>query len=243
MNHGNDHVVRVSIISGQHPVTGQRIMNSVAHHNLHITQAAFTGGESPVSFIRPMGGDIFLTKSAEDAQNAIDAGIASAILRSMPESWLEDENEPVRIALDGDAVLFTDECEAIARRDGLDAFMKNENENRDIPLSDGPFGHFFRLLHLVRERRPGEIRLSLVTARSGIAAHRALFTLHQWGCDPDDAFMLGSLSKGPVIEALRPHIFLDDGERHVNACSPHAPSGLVPYRTDGSMSALTVTSS
>ncbi len=237
---GEPRAVRVVVASGQHPFTGRRVMAGARHHGLDITQAAFRGGSSVAPVLRGMGADLFLTRSAADAQAAIDAGVAAAVLGPLPGGWdgADDGGGPLRVALDGDAVIFDDACEAVARRDGLPAFLRRERSLVDIPMDDGPFGRFFRLLHGLRSARPGEVRILLVTARDGWAADRAINTLRHWGCEPDEAFFLGEIPKGPLVAALRPHIFLDDAERHVAAAAPHAPSGRVPYRSDGAVAGI-----
>ena len=238
LNTPGDEVVRAVVASGQHPFMGMRVMTSARHHGLEMRSAAFTGGQSPVPYLSALETDLFLTRNSDDAQAALDAGIAAAVLGPLAPFWKEDEDGPLRVALDGDAVIFSDACEAVSKRDGLEAFYERQGRLINEPMADGPFAGFLRGLHALRMRRPGRVRISLVTARNSVGADRALRTLMAWGVQPDDAFFMGGLSKGGIIRALRPHIFLDDAERHVKDCTEHAPSGRVPYLTIGELARL-----
>lgn len=226
------------IVSGQHPFVGMRVMASAKHYGLPLDRAIFTGGRPSHSYLTAMGVDLFLTRNAQDAQLALDAGVAAAVMGPLPTSWVEDKDSPITLALDGDAVIFDDECEAVSKRDGLKAFYERQEEMLTEPLADGPFAKLFRRLNGLREQAPGAVRICLVTARDSVARDRALMTLRAWGIQPDEAYFLGGIRKGGIIKAMRPHIFLDDAVHHIQDSGEHAPSGRVPYLSSGKVAGL-----
>ena len=234
LNSEEETLIEAVIVSGQHPFAGMRMLHSAAEAGMKINKAFFTGGSPSYPYLRACYADLFLTRNTEDAQKSMDEGTAAAVLSPMPQVWTERDG-PVLVALDGDAVIFSDACETVAKRDGLQAFYRRQSDNMDIPLSDGPFAGLLRKLDVIRSRRPGCIRLCLVTARDGVAMDRAMMTLLKWGIQPDEAFFLGNLGKGEVIRTLRPHIFLDDAEHHIRDTEIHAPAGRVPYLSAGDM--------
>src|SRR3989442_13625333 len=83
--------------------------------------------------------------------------------------------EGLRIAFDGDAVLFSDEAERVYKREGLDAFTASEVTATREPLSGGPFKSFLAALHRIQSEFPADrapVRTALVTARSRPAHQR-----------------------------------------------------------------------
>lgn len=224
---GPSPLVEVVIVSGQHPDTGLRILNSVASHGLSITRAGFTGGAPTAPYIKAFKADLLLSRSAKDVQEAVDAGVAAAQMYDF-QGGAPDAAE-IRIAFDGDAVLFSEESEALYKREGLAAFQENEREKAHVPLPDGPFGKLLRALHRMQEGVPGAIRTALVTARNAPAHERALRTLRSWGVSVDEAFFLGGLGKSEFLAALRPQIFFDDQDYHLAPASRVVPSAKVPY--------------
>lgn len=61
------------------------------------------------------------------------SGIAAATM-FMPEKLTEVSESQLRVAFDGDAVLFSDESERIFKAHGLDKFFEHERENEDTLL-------------------------------------------------------------------------------------------------------------
>lgn len=221
----------VAVISGAHPDTGLRILKSIDHYGLDIDRAAFTGGAPTTPYLRAYNIGLMLSRSRSDAQEAIDAGIAGAQLQPhLADASREDSQ--IRIAFDGDAVLFSEEAERIFQQHGLDAFSAHERINAHTPLMEGPFAGFLKGLHDIQMAFPPEnrpIRLALVTARGAPAHERALRTLRAWGIGIDEAFFLQGLSKREIIRAFDPHIFFDDQEKHIQSAADLAPSGSVPW--------------
>lgn len=228
-------MVEVIIISGLHPDAGLRVMKSLDHYGLKIDKAAFTGGGDAVSYIGPFDVDLFLSQSADDVQRASDLGHAAAFMYQPPSNLTEGEKGPVRIAFDGDAVLFSAESELIYKQSGLAAFKKHEQEKAHLPLPEGPFAKVFRTISKLRNRNKGSqdlFRISLVTMRSGEARERAMRTFRSWGVQVDEAYFLGNVAKANVLQALKPHIFFDDQDVHLRHSRAFAPVAKVPYQSD-----------
>ncbi len=222
--------VEVILLSRNSGDTGLRIFNSIQHHGLDIARAAFTSGAPTSDYVHPFGADLFLSANAEDVSRALEAGVAAATI--MPSTATDGHAEQLRIAFDGDAVLFADESERISQEQGLDAFHRSEQERAAEPLAGGPFRGFLAALQRLQAAFPAEtspIRIALVTARSAPAHKRVILTLRQWGVRIDEALFLGGRDKGPFLEAFAADIFFDDS--HVNVESPrrHVATGHVPH--------------
>ncbi|NBB75639.1 MAG: 5'-nucleotidase, partial [Bacteroidetes bacterium] len=185
--------------------------------------------------------DLFLTTSEEDAQFVIDTGACAAAVLSVPpdRTPIATDGE-VRIALDGDAVLFSDESEIVYKTGGLDRFREREQDLEDQPLPGGPYEDFLKALARMQERLPtrveySPVRLALVTSRDSPADLRVIKTLRAWGVYVDMAFFLGGVDKGPVLESFNPHIFFDDQDIHVESAAKRVPTGKVLYRSDSTL--------
>ncbi len=235
LNELNDkRLVEVIIMSRNSPDTGLRIFHTIQHYGLDITRAALTGGESIVPYFQAFNLDLLLSREESEVQAAIDAGIAAALLYHPPPG-LAPQDQRVRIAFDGDAVLFADEAELVYKQQGLAAFCTHEQERADQPLPAGPFAKFLHTLSTIQQQVPPEqapVRIALVTARSSPAHERVIKTLRSWGVRVDAAFFLGGLPKQAVLQAFGAQIFFDDQEVHLEPASQVVPSGRVPYRSD-----------
>lgn len=226
-----ERLVEVIVMSKNSPDTGLRIFNSIEHYELDITRAALSGGEALAPYLEAFEIALFLSKSETDVQAAVDAGVASAMLYDPPNKSAT-EIDKVRIAFDADAVLFSEESEAIYREKGLDAFYENERKNVDKPLQEGPFAKLLKTLSIIQQGfDPVEapVRIAIVTARSSPAHERVIKTLRLWGVRVDAAFFLGGISKDKILEAYGAQIFFDDQEVHLGLASAVVPAGLVPY--------------
>lgn len=228
--------VEVILISRNSADTGLRIFNSIAHHGLAIKRAAFSNGAAPYPYIRPFGADLFLSTHAEDVRNALAAGIAAATLlpaASKSKTAPHQPHDQLRIAFDGDAVIFDDEGERVSREGGLAAFAAHERAHAGEPLSGGPFRGFLDALHRLQAAFPtgqdSPIRTALVTARSVPAHERVIRTLREWGIRLDEALFLGGRSKGPFLEAFGADIFFDDSEHNIVSARDHVAAGHVPH--------------
>ncbi|MEG3788722.1 5'-nucleotidase [Lysobacter sp. CCNWLW3] len=223
--------VEVILISRNSADSGLRIFNSIAHHGLAIKRAAFSNGAPPFPYIKPFGADLFLSANAEDVRNALRAGVAAATL--LPAKAPQQRHDQLRIAFDGDAVIFDDEGERVSREGGLAAFAKHEREHAGEPLSGGPFRGFLDALHRLQAAFPigpdAPIRTALVTARSVPAHERVIRTLREWGIRLDEALFLGGRAKGPFLEAFGADIFFDDSEHNIVSARDHVAAGHVPH--------------
>ena len=223
--------VEIILLSRNSADTGLRVFNSIQHHNLDITRAVFTSGKSPYRYVAPFGANLFLSTSPEDVRMALDAGIAAATI--LPSNvGKTSEIKQLRIAFDGDAVLFSDEAERIYKEHGLKTFTEVEQKTAKKPLSDGPFKDFLVTLnHLQTEYNDKEspIRTALVTARSAPAHERVILTLRAWGIRIDEAIFLGGMDKGPFLESFGADIFFDDQQGHCDSAREHVATGHVPH--------------
>jgi len=184
--------------------------------------------------------DLFLSKSDEDVQAAVDSGIAAAVLYAPPEAQTL-EGEQIRIAFDADAVIFSEESEHIFKTQGLDAFLAHEKANVNTPMKEGPFAKLLMTLSFLQQHFPkGEspVRIAIVTARNSPAHERVVQTLRTWGVTVDEAFFLGGLSKDQILQAYQAHIFFDDQETHLKDTAKLVPSGKVPYKTGSPLKKL-----
>jgi 5'-nucleotidase len=221
--------VEVVILSRNDPVSGMRVFRSGEANDVKLVRGVFTQGRSPFRYLRPLGAKLFLSANADDVREALNAGFPAA--RVLTESMLASSNYPdeVRIAFDGDAVIFSDEAEQVFQRDGLDAFQRHELSHAMQPLRAGPFKPFLAALHQLQQAgtTPMRIRTALVTARSAPAHERAIRTLMAWNIRVDEAMFLGGLAKGEFLREFEPDFFFDDQTGHIENAAPHVPAGHV----------------
>lgn len=222
--------VEVTLLSRNSADTGLRVFNSIRHHGLEITRAAFTRGQSPYRYIEAFGAHLFLSTDPDDVRNALSANIAAATI--LPSVSGADNGEQLRIAFDGDAVLFSDESERIYAENGLEAFNRNEVEAKELPLQGGPFKPFLAALHDIQsdftvENSP--IRSALITARGAPAHERVIRTLRSWGIRIDEALFLGGMDKGAFLKSFGADIFFDDQLRHCDSAAGYVATGHVPF--------------
>ncbi len=221
--------VEVVILSRNDPVSGMRIFRSGHANEIKLQRGVFTQGRPPFRYLRPLGAHLFLSANAEDVREALNAGFPAA--RVLTESTPAGDAYPgeVRIAFDGDAVLFSDEAERVYQAQGLDAFVQHETSKVTQPLPEGPFKPLLAALHRLQQAgKPSmRIRTALVTARSAPAHERAIRTLMDWNIQVDEAMFLGGLPKGEFLREFEPDFFFDDQTGHVNHAARHVPAGHV----------------
>ncbi|MDD4928161.1 MAG: 5'-nucleotidase [Gallionella sp.] len=222
--------VEVILLSRNSADTGLRIFNSIRHHGLAIRRAAFTRGESTHPYISAFGAHLFLSSEPDDVRKALDAGFAAATILSSASA--ADTCSQLRIAFDGDAVLFSDESERIYREDGLNAFESNEVAAAKRPLPGGPFKNFLAMLYRIQLDYPADtspIRTALITARGAPTHERVIRTLRAWNIRIDEALFLGGKDKGDFLKAFRADIFFDDQQKHCDSARLHVATGHVPH--------------
>lgn len=227
---GGEARVEVILLSRNSADTGLRVFKSIEHYGLDITRAAFCGGSSPYRYVSPFGCHLFLSTDADDVRHALDSGVAAATL--LPTRAKASETDELRVAFDGDAVLFSDEAEQIFQRNGLAAFATSEKSSAQKPLPGGPFKPFLQGLHkLQQEFAPKEcpIRTALVTARSAPAHERVIYTLRTWDIRIDESLFLGGLAKTEFLRSFGADVFFDDQPGHCDLASEHVATGHVPH--------------
>ncbi len=234
---GSERLVEVIIMSSNNPNTSLRIFHSIEHYGLDITRAALTSGAEIAPYLKAFKTDLFLSANEMDVQRAINDDIAAGrILTGSAHANAKQKIRQIRIAFDGDAVLFSPESEKIYQRSGLDAFTEHEKQNADTPMGRGPFANFLMTLSQIQNMFPrGEsqpIRTALVTSRNAPAHERAIKTLRDWNVRIDEAFFLGGVSKKDVLSAFGAHIFFDDQQVHAKPASEVVASAIVPYKEE-----------
>ena len=239
---GESPLIDVVVMSRNSPETGIRVLQNIRDKGINITRHVFTGGESVVDYLDAFNVDLFLTTNVKDAQRVIDGkACAAAIVKAPPGEPADIPQDQVRIAFDGDAVLFDDSSEIVYKTKGLDHFQKDEDKHQDTPMAEGPYATLLKKLSRLQDRLPfsveySPIRIAIVTARCAPAEMRVVKTLRHWGVYVDEVFFLGGMEKTKVLKAFRPHIFFDDQELHLEKVANFVPSGKVPYNSDSVLS-------
>ncbi|MBK1719926.1 5'-nucleotidase [Thiocystis violacea] len=224
--------VEVILLSRNSSDTGLRVLTSAHHHGLDISRAAFTGGGSPYRYVAAFGAHLFLSADPADVRLALDAGCAAATVLPASPPTSDDGDAQVRIAFDGDAVLFSDEAERLFRQQGLAAFNQMESASAHEPLAGGPFKGLLVAIHQLQSLFPQEaspLRTALVTSRGAPSHERVVRTLRAWGIRIDEALFLGGLGKARFLAAFDADIFFDDQSHHCEAARLHVATGHVPH--------------
>ena len=221
--------VEVVILSRNDPVSGMRVFRSAQHYGLKIQRGTFNRGEPPWRYLKPLHANLFLSTHLSDVRAALEAGVPAAQVYPHSAHASDEHPHEVRIAFDGDAVLFSDEAERVFQSQGLNAFQQHERDNAAQPLLAGPFKPLLEALHRLQEAGTSRMRIrtALVTARSAPAHERAIRTLMDWNIQVDEAMFLGGLAKGEFLREFEPDFFFDDQTGHVNSAAMHVPSGHV----------------
>ena len=235
LNKDDKYLTEIIIMSKNSADTSLRIFNSIEHYGLDISRAALVGGGPIFPYLDAFKTDLFLSANENDVQEAINANIASGIIcshNSLPINP-DEKIEQIRIAFDGDAVIFSDESEKIYQEKGLQAFAEHEHNNAQKPLPEGPFAKLLKTLSYIQNEYPenqSPIKTALVTARNAPAHERVIRTLRAWNVRIDEAFFLGGIEKSEILKAFGANIFFDDQTVHTEPASKYVPSARVPYK-------------
>jgi len=238
-------LVEVVVMSRNSPETGVCVLNNIRSRDLPITRSVFAGGESVVDYLEAYDVDLFLTTNILDAQRVIDGQVcAAAVVKKPPHDQAALSETQVRIAFDGDAVLFDESSEIVYKAKGMDAFHSTEDQNQNEPMGDGPYAILLRKLSRLQKRLPfsvelSPVRIAIVTARNSPAEMRVIKTLRHWGVYVNEIFFLGGVDKTKVLKAFKPHIFFDDQDLHLDPASMFVPSGKVPYKSSSPLNPKT----
>lgn len=224
--------VDIVLLSRNSPDAGMRIMNSVEHYGLDIERAVFCAGSDRFRYAKALGAHVFLSANSKDVATAVQNGVAAATMLPTETEGATSETS-IRIAFDGDSVLFSSEADECYREHGLEAFRRVESEKVNVPLGEGPFRPFLEALQKLQQQFPARecpVRVGMVTAR-GMPSHgRPLQTLRHWGVQVDEAIFAGGGPKGPLLKAFRADIFFDDTSKNIESAREHdILSGHVPY--------------
>lgn len=236
-------LVEVVIMSRNSTETSMRIFNTITHYGLDITRAVLSGGASLAPYLHAFNVSLFLSLHEDDVQAAINSNTAAALLYQMPAHQPQPrdiaELDQIRIAFDGDAVIFSDESERIFQTSGMEAFEEHERKNALKPLPEGPFARLLMALSFIQSNfknpdgRAAPIRTALVTARSSPAHERVIRTLRAWNVTIDETFFMGGVAKSDVLAAFKPHMFFDDHPDHCDRAASHVQTGRVPIKWQG----------
>ncbi len=235
LNADGRYLTEIIIMSRNSADTSLRIFNSIEHYCLNISRAALVGGTSVAPYLNAFRTDLFLSASEADVQEAINANIAAGIICSHSDFPIdpEDDIKQIKIAFDGDAVIFSDESERIYQAEGLDAFVAHERKNAQSPLPEGPFAKLLKTISVIQKefsRDLAPIRTALVTARNAPAHERVIRTLRAWDVRIDEAFFLGGIEKSEVLKAFGANIFFDDQSVHTDPAAKLVPAARVPIK-------------
>ena len=226
---GNDQVA-VVVLSRNDPVSGLRVFRSAQAAHLQLERGVFTRGRDPYPYLTSLGANLFLSAREQDVRAALAAGFAAA--RVYPDSAVaaDRHSDEIRIAFDGDAVLFGDEAERVYEQGGLAAFQAHEIERAAVPLPPGPFKPLLEALQRLQTQAPDapmRLRTALVTARSAPAHERAIRTLMAWNIQVDEAMFLGGLEKADFLREFEPDFFFDDQTGYCDTAAKVGPTGHV----------------
>ena len=227
-----ENLVYLTMISQNHAEAGIRLLYSIKNHKLRIDRTAFTGGAEQVPYLKGLGADLFLSFSTNDVQQAVKAGIPAAHLVAAFQP--NKETKQVRIAFDGDAVIFGDVADKLYKKKGLSEFLRSEQAKAHIPLPEGPFKHLLARINKIQAAFPtgkSPIRTALVTARGSSVLLRPLLTLEHWGLKIDEAVGLDGTNKAHALQAFAPHIFFDDHPKNITHASLVTVAGCVPSQS------------
>jgi len=225
-------LVEVVLISRNSADTGLRVFNSIAHYGLDITRAAFTGGKTPWSYAQSFKADLFLSADPLDVANALGANIAAATILPHQSKTENVPDQQLRVAFDGDAVIFSDQAEKVFQAHGLEEFTETEKSAARDPLPGGPFKSFLSALHRIQTAYDAEqspIRTALFTARAAPTHERVIRTLRAWNIRIDEAVFLGGMDKGEFLKSFQADIYFDDQQGHCESTRQHVPTGHVPH--------------
>lgn len=232
---GKEGSVEVIIMSRNSPDSSLRVFKTIEHYGLEITRAVLASGASLAPYLTAFKTDLFLSAYEDDVQSAIDSNIAAGIIctEGLHTYDCDHQIRQIRIAFDGDAVLFSDESEKIYQEQGLGAFEENEIRKANSPLKAGPFAKFLKTLSKLQADftvQEAPIRTALVTTRCAPTHERVIRTLRAWNVRIDEVFFLGGVRKKDVLKAFGAHIFFDDQTVHTVPASEVVPAARVPYR-------------
>lgn len=235
LNTNKERVIEVIILSRNNAATSLRITKSIEHYNLDITRSAWIGGEKISRYLKPYHVDLFLSAHGDDVKDAVNKGIAAARIYKYDTYTPDTINDKkiIKLAFDGDSVIFSSESEDLFQEKGLTDFLTHEKNHSNETLSDGPFANLIRSISILQNKFKVEkcpIRTALITARNSPAHERVIITLEKWGVRIDEVHFLGGIDKSSILEAFKADIFFDDQDIHCLPASKYVPTAIVPTK-------------
>lgn len=224
-------LVNIQLVSRNCCNSGLRILQSMRHHGMHLDRAAFTNGAPHMDYLRAYQTDLFLSTNQDDVVTALSKGHTAA--RVYPDIHTLDTDQ-LRLAFDGDCVLFSDEAEKIYTTEGFDSYVRHEVSNEGRPLPAGPFFSFLSKIHAMQKLFPAgqcPVRTALVTARTFPTNIRPIATLRHWGIQVDESYFLAGNDKTETLRVFNPHIFFDDQAKYCDRAAAVVPTAQVPSIT------------
>lgn len=230
--------VEVVLLSRNSAITGKRVFNSITHHGLDISRAAFLEGKSPYAYIPAFNASLFLSANESDVLEAIDYDHPAGTV--LPSHVVDDEDDTeLRIAFDFDGVIADDSSERVYKAGSLAEFQAHETSHSHIPHTPGPLADLFRKIsHLqsledqaVEEDKNYQrvLRTAIVTARNAPSHERVITTLEHWGVNANEVFFLGGMKKDRILSILKPHMFFDDQRSHLESDAGDIPMVHIPF--------------
>ncbi len=228
----DDSPIEVVLVSRNSPAAALRVRKSLDGHDIEIKRFWFASGDSVSPYLKAASVDLFLSANQDDVKSAHANGCAAGRVMGTPRKPVATDTNALRIAFDGDAVIFAEESERIYKDQGISEFLKHEETNEDVVIPDGPFANIFRKIGELRAGLPAEhkdkVKIGLFTARNAPADKRVLKTIEEWGVVPDHLAFLGGVSKEKTIQAFSPHIYFDDQATHLIPVSRSHSVAMVP---------------
>lgn len=234
----NDEPVEVILLSKNDPDTGLRVMNSIEHHGLPISRAAFLRGGDPFRYISPFNASLFLSADEKNVKEAVMQGLPAG--RVLASTYTDDPNDrELRVAFDFDGVIIDDEAERVFQVQGLESFHQVEVKRALEPHNPGPLKRLLEEIGRIHQREIARaekepnykpvIRIAIITSRNAPAHKRMVATLRAWGIEVDETFFLGGMDKRRILSEFKPHLFFDDQMTHAGPASGTVPSVHVPF--------------
>jgi 5'-nucleotidase len=230
--------IEVVILSRNHPDAGQRVMDSMAAHDLDISRGSFLSGKLPYPYMQSYNSVLYLSTNEHEVREAVENGFPAGHV--LPCRAVEDElDTQLRIAFDFDGVIVDDEAETVYQAQGLPLFHHVEKQLQNEPMNAGPLMPLLKGISKLQQLEKDsiiksndnqkKISVAIVTARNAPAHGRLITTLTAFGVETDELHLSGGIEKNKFIEILKPQIFFDDQLGHFKFAAENTPCVHIPF--------------
>jgi hypothetical protein len=234
----NPHIHAVLMDSMRHYFEENKVeMN----YNYGFDMISLTGGEDVTPFLKAVDTDLVFTTSQDSAKELFVAGMNSVCVENVDS----ETNAELYEKRNGDIVLFSDfdgvmgdaDSEKVFQKaivekvEPIGAFLDHESSLKDIPMELGPLGRTIqKLSRAVKyqkqiqmksgQKQDIEVKIVVVTARSGQAMDRFFNTLSYHNIEISQAHMLQGTNKNNILSILgkmnhgKTLLFFDDSKTH-----------------------------